>query len=554
MISEFHARYSLFLKPDHVQMEAIDFLTGKEKQPPKSWQELGEVTDPSARLSLLTQAVITAYKDYSRVGRRRDAGLLEALGRLEKHYIKQYDDFMSPLCLNPVIPDISMFPEGSWALSFKFRLKKPYISKDDTDFYIIDNPIRKEWVFKLPYIAASQWKGALRAAMVKQLVEISDDDEFAKRRFYQTLLFGDEKGEVFGEKKESLAGYLDRVKSDKAAKHYQEKVCKIFQCKKSESLPSHSGDLYFYPTYFDKIGIEVINPHDRETGAGEQPIYFESVPSGAKGEFLLLYVPLHGSGIEYLFSWEEIPGNDNVRLIEFLMQNFSIEWVKAAKIKKNDDGKTIRVNSEENFLSLTLNDEKTNINLEIDDGRTDKFIVKIKNGKLNIYKKEDQTHYLKFVVEGIKAMMTQYGFGAKTSSGFGVAENNIEHGGLLFNKRGIDTPINNKEPEHNIPEEYAKYLKEDGTVKEELCASDGKLLNIDQFFNSVLKGEMSQKKFRNFRRWYNDYIEKKKSIQYKGFADDLCKVEFIDFDQLLKQVDVLLQDMKRSEGSNCQKI
>lgn len=400
MTFEFHARYSMLLKPDHVQKETIDFLTGKEKQPPKSWQELGEVTDPSARLMLLTQAVITAYKDYARVGRRRDAGLLEALRMLEQHYIKQYDDFLIPLCINPVIPDISIFPEGSWAISFKFRLKKPYISKDDTDFYIIDNPIRKEWVFKLPYIAASQWKGALRAAMVKKLEEISDDDEFAERRFYLTLLFGDEKGEAFGENNESLAGYLDRVKSYKAAKLYREKVCTFFQCKKDESLPSHSGDLYFYPTYFKQIGIEVINPHNRETGVGTQPIYFESVPSGATGEFMLLYVPLYCKGKE---------------------------------------------------------------------------------------KKDQETHYLRFVVEGIKAMMTQYGFGAKTSSGFGVVEDNIEHGGLVFNSRVIDTSMKKKEPEHDIPEEYAKYLKEDGTVKKELCASDGKLLNNDQFFNSVSK-------------------------------------------------------------------
>jgi hypothetical protein len=68
------------------------------------------------------------------------------------------------------------------------------------------------------------------------------------------------------------------------------------------------------------------------------------------------------------------------------MQNFSIKWVKAAKINKNDDGKTIRVTNGMNFFSLTLNDEKTNVNLEIDDGRTDEFIVKTENGELNIYK------------------------------------------------------------------------------------------------------------------------------------------------------------------------
>lgn len=87
----------------------------------------------------------------------------------------------------------------------------------------------------------------------------------------------------------------------------------------------------------------------------------------------------------YLFRWEEIPGNDNERLIKFLMKNFSIEWVKEGKIKKNDDIKTISVTNEKNFLSLALNDEKTSVNLEIDDGRTDKFIVKTENGKLNIY-------------------------------------------------------------------------------------------------------------------------------------------------------------------------
>jgi len=68
------------------------------------------------------------------------------------------------------------------------------------------------------------------------------------------------------------------------------------------------------------------------------------------------------------------------------VQNFSIEWIKAAKINKNDNGKTISITNDTNFLSLTLNNKKTNVNLEIDDGRTDKFIVKTENGELNIYR------------------------------------------------------------------------------------------------------------------------------------------------------------------------
>ena len=88
-----------------------------------------------------------------------------------------------------------------------------------------------------------------------------------------------------------------------------------------------------------------------------------------------------------LFSWDSIPGNGNVNLIEFLKQNFGIDWVKTAKIEKIDNDKTIKVSTEKNYLSLKLNDEQTKVNLKIDDGRTDKFVVKIENSKVNIYKK-----------------------------------------------------------------------------------------------------------------------------------------------------------------------
>ncbi len=88
---------------------------------------------------------------------------------------------------------------------------------------------------------------------------------------------------------------------------------------------------------------------------------------------------------EEYFNWEEIPGNDDGRLIEFLKQNFDIDWVKTAKIEKIDSGKTIKVSLENKSLSLRLNDEKNNMNLKIDDGRAEKFIVKVENGKLNVY-------------------------------------------------------------------------------------------------------------------------------------------------------------------------
>jgi CRISPR/Cas system CMR subunit Cmr6 (Cas7 group RAMP superfamily) len=627
MTSEFQALYSLFLKPDYVQMEAIDFLTGKEKQPPKSWQELGEVTDPSARLSLLTQAVITAYKDYSRVGRRRDAGLLEALGRLEQHYIRQYDDFISPLCLNPVIPDISMFPEGSWALSFKFKLKKPYMSKDDSDFYIIDNPIRKEWVFKLPYIAASQWKGALRAAMVKKLVNrakyefnwdeipgnnserlidfikkyygiglaktgkiektndnetiriidgnnsisiylsedktkmnlkiddnrtsefiarkvndncsiyVMSDEEFARKRFFLTLLFGDEKGE---EESKGLAKYLDNIKLscidwNEIHENYREqfveflkqnygidwissasiqrleegktikfshekhtvtlrldndsskavlindnkKICdfplkldneKIYLIipyaaslyrneirmfiQNEATLSQHSGCLYFYPTYFTGIGLEVINPHIRKTGAGDQPIYFECVPAGKEGRFVMTCVPLYGKN--------------------------------AAVMEKN--------------------------------------VIEC----------------LQQVAEGIEALMTRYGSGAKTSGGFGLAEEQVGGGRLVFNIRGIEEEMHDGEPDIEIPQEFSKYLNDDGTVKERYRGrGEEGLLSRKEFGEKKQTEGWNFSEFMKFRGWFKVHgkmLGKKSNLEC---SDALFGIEFESFEDFKEKVNHL---------------
>ncbi len=470
MISEFHSRYSLFLKPDHVQMEAIDYLTGKVNQPPKSWQELDEVSDPSARLALLTQAIMTAYKDYSRVGRRRDAGLLGSLGRLEQHYDNQCNNFLNPLCLNPVIPDISMFPQGSWAMSFKFKLKKQYISRDDTDFYIIDNPIRKEWVFKLPYIAPSQWKGALRAAMVRQLVEAAgslSDKEFADRRFCLSLLFGDEKGEEQGDMKD-LAKYLDNAKTRDAADLYRQKVLEYFKIKDYAPLPSHSGHLIFYPTYFTQIGLKVINPHDRKTGTGAQPIYFESVPSGAEGTFAILYVPYNLIGV----------GQDKI--------------------------------------------------------------------------KEAVAADICLVTEGIRAMMLQYGFGAKTSSGHGTAKPELKDGTVILKSMDMDTDKKEESKPQQPEEAFLKYLNEDGSVKEEFRGSgEAGLLSNSEYGERMQKlGAGSQTEFKSFRRWYKEHGEEWQRFirNQKVPKSKFPERTFTNFDGMVEETLRIVSTLKISGG------
>lgn len=54
----------------------------------------------------------------------------------------------------------------------------------------------------------------------------------------------------------------------------------LFGNEKGEGEEFSRGALVFYPTWFDKIGFEVINPHNRARRAGTQPIYYEVVTPG----------------------------------------------------------------------------------------------------------------------------------------------------------------------------------------------------------------------------------------------------------------------------------
>lgn len=89
--------------------------------------------------------------------------------------------------------------------------------------------------------------------------------------------------------------------------------------------------------------------------------------------------------IEYVFSFDEIPGRDNGKLIDFLNCRFGIDWRKCAIFEKIDDGKTIKISTEKNSLLLKLNDEETEAILEIDDGRINKFRAMMENDRLTIY-------------------------------------------------------------------------------------------------------------------------------------------------------------------------
>jgi CRISPR-associated protein Cmr2 len=158
-------------------------------------------------------------------------------------------------------PNFSSLPSSTWlALQVDFELLTPWYSKDDWVFHVLDNPVRKDRVFGVPFMAASSWKGMLRWACRMQagLPEYREKHggnmEDWPEPNWILHLFGHEKGEEDHDK-------------------------------------LRQGALVFYPTWFDPIGFEVINPHSRERRAGTRPIYYEVVPPGARGTLSLLYAP-----------------------------------------------------------------------------------------------------------------------------------------------------------------------------------------------------------------------------------------------------------------------
>ena len=89
--------------------------------------------------------------------------------------------------------------------------------------------------------------------------------------------------------------------------------------------------------------------------------------------------------LDYLFSWDCVPGEDSERLIRFLRKDFDIEWVVNSKIYKSDDGKTIKISEDENSAEITIDEKGKKATLKIPDVRTIDLKVKEENGKLNIY-------------------------------------------------------------------------------------------------------------------------------------------------------------------------
>jgi CRISPR-associated protein Cmr2 len=317
--------------------------------------------------------------------------------------------------------NINLLPFNSFFVRFEFKLKKPFYSKDDEQFYIIDNPICKEFVFKVPMVRPSGWAGALKNAIFK-----SDDEEKHNELKFQSI--------------DRLFGYVSDKETD-----------------------NKKGFLMLFPTYFDNIKFEVINPHDRERKAGKNPIFYEVVPSKSIGSFSLLYVPL------YVSDEEKSHANDKVA--------FDIDLIS----------------------------------------------------------------------KGLKDMFLVHGFGAKTSSGFGIVEDKLMDGKIILKTKCVTVSVHEdiKPPERT----FLKYLNEDGTLKDSFKDAEGKPITNITGEKLSQSGGGSLKEFKMFKQWYKCHAdgwqkhlqpEAKTSIEWPTWP-------FSTFDELIDIAKHVSQELQNSK-------
>ena len=207
---------------------------------------------------------------------------------------------------------IKKLPPYSFALRTKIKLIAPYFSSDDDNLYLVDNPVLKDNVFKAPMIRGSGWKGTLAAAAKKLVSEdFSNFLPFARiwglgSSEYRNLLASIEENldklknniisfslfelglklskddiETINSKPQE---FLKRLSLNLTTENIQNKTLTPY-------LQPHRGRAIFYPTFFNMLSLEVINPHDRKRRAGINPIFFEIVPEDAEGTLQISYSP-----------------------------------------------------------------------------------------------------------------------------------------------------------------------------------------------------------------------------------------------------------------------
>ncbi len=265
------------------------------------------------------------------------------------------------------------------SLKKKFNLPSPFDDRvyrpGDMIEYLGQGKIDKKYLFSWDEVQGNDSEGLIEFLAQKFGIDWVKTVKIEKIDDNRTIKISNEKNYIslkLDEKKKEVNIEIDDGRTDKFIVKKEKDTLNIYENSKKLNIYKERN------LYEDNIISAIFKDGSRLTHLMNRA--HRGASGGEKHQISI------GRTEGYLFSWDEIPGNDIGRLIDFLKQKYSIDWVKTAEIEKIDDSRTIRLSYKGNFLSLKLNDEKTKVNLKIDDGRTDEFIVMTEKGKLNIYR------------------------------------------------------------------------------------------------------------------------------------------------------------------------
>lgn len=167
--------------------------------------------------------------------------------------------------------DAALLPPHSAVLSLRFRLLAPLLTRDDDPFYLFDNPVRKDHIYGVPFLAAASVKGLAADAFQRG---------FPAELAWKSLGRNDQERKTAYRRASAVARRLFGVASDE------------------QESASEAGRLHFSPVWFSHVQYLVMNPTRTDgSGIGTQPIQFEAVsPVDDKGK------PTHGEVSFFYFN------------------------------------------------------------------------------------------------------------------------------------------------------------------------------------------------------------------------------------------------------------
>lgn len=92
---------------------------------------------------------------------------------------------------------------------------------------------------------------------------------------------------------------------------------------------------------------------------------------------------------EYIFSWENVPGNQSQGLLDYLKKDLHLSWAENAAISKSDDQKNICISKDNQMAEIVMDETKGVAVLKASNARIYDLKVKEEAGQHKIYKEQN---------------------------------------------------------------------------------------------------------------------------------------------------------------------